>query len=261
MPPNHRDPKSALNNAFGGYDDDPEPSSPQVDQPPPTAKRKAAKTRAARDKGKSTVSSDRASRSPARDRQNLSTAEEPQKASLPALALDRIKHLVGYDQLPPDGRAVLAAAFAQVGADADELAAVTGYNVETIKRLRRDPRFQRAMEAALRQVLLPEMPRILSAAIASAQIPGKDGFSDRQLLLRMSGLLADGRGEEKAKASEELKRLHAAVAEASAHAERALQAAKASGGLVIEADFSPSSGQDPVTPGDRDDEGPQFEAD
>lgn len=50
-----------------------------------------------------------------------------------------------------------------------------------------DPDFQAALRAKALESLTPIMPAVLRAAQETAAAPGRDGFKDREMLLRMQG--------------------------------------------------------------------------
>lgn len=69
-----------------------------------------------------------------------------------------------------------------------DMAAAAGLTGRQLTRCKRNPAFSRAvMELTFRRCG-EALPAIVAATVKSALIPGRDGFPDRQLLLKMFGI-------------------------------------------------------------------------
>lgn len=68
-----------------------------------------------------------------------------------------------------------------------EKAKAAGVSIRHFHRLTHDPHFQAALKAKALELITPKIRPVLDAAIKTAVEPGRDGFKDREMLLRMIG--------------------------------------------------------------------------
>lgn len=127
-----------------------------------------------------------------------------------------------------------------------------------VGRIRRSPEWAAAIKEIAQQALAQHVPSLLAAALASAQIPGKDGYWDRQMLLNAAGIVEGRGGAKTVNHTGTVDHQHHAVpgrlTKALTNRERlAQQTAEVEDGDVIEGDFRHTSG----TPADGDGEGRQ----
>jgi hypothetical protein len=64
-------------------------------------------------------------------------------------------------------------------------AEAAGITEQTYYRTMADLRFQEAMKNRAFTWLIPEMPTVLQSAVRAARMDGRDGFKDREMLMRM----------------------------------------------------------------------------
>lgn len=64
-------------------------------------------------------------------------------------------------------------------------AQAAGISLRRYHQLMADPDFQAALKAKAIEMLMPSIPKVLEVAKQTAQEPGRDGFKDREMLLRL----------------------------------------------------------------------------